>query len=235
MNLYLEILFKPLFNALIVIYNAVPGHDLGLTIIVITLVIRIILYPLNRRAIISQKAVQKIQPQIEELKEKYKDDREKLGTAMMELYKKEKVNPFASCLPVLIQIPILIALFQVFRSGLNGNSFNLLYHGVANPGHLQTLAFGFFDLAKRSIPLAVLAGLAQYWQTRMLMSRNDKKGSMQSAMNKQMLYLMPVMTIIFGLQLPGGLVLYWLVNTLLTIAQQYLTFKHHDTKLNPMS
>src|SRR3989344_3007312 len=168
MQIYTEILFKPLFNLLVFLYNTIPGQDLGVAIIALTLIIKLVLYPLNRTSIVSQKAMQKIQPEIEELKEKYKNDRGKLGSVMLELYKREKVNPFSSCLPLLIQLPILIAVYQVFQSGLNSNSFNLLYPFVANPGQMATRAFGFLDLTKRSIPLAILAGLAQYWQTKML-------------------------------------------------------------------
>lgn len=225
MGWYTELLFKPLFNALVFLYNALPAHDLGLAIIVLTLVIRVILYPLNRKAIISQKAIQVIQPQIEELKEKYKDNREKLSAAMMELYKKEKVNPFSSCLPILVQLPVLIAVYQVFQSGIASQSFNLLYPGVANPGTLNTIAFGFLDLAKRSIPLAILAGLAQFWQSKMLMQKRTGKATAASAMNAQMLYMMPAVTILIGSSFPAGLTLYWFSTTLFSGLQQLWTFK----------
>jgi YidC/Oxa1 family membrane protein insertase len=228
MFIYTELLYKPIFNLLVFLYNVIPGGDLGVIIILLTLIIKLILYPLNRRAIISQKALQNIQPQIEDLKEKYKDDREKLGTAMMEMYKKEKINPFSSCLPLLIQLPILIAVYQVFMHGLSGQSFELLYPGVANPGTLNTLAFGFLDLTKRSIPLAVLAGAAQFWQSKMLMSKREKAGSMSSMMNKQMLYMMPAMTVFIGSSFPAGLALYWLAMTLFSVLQQLWMFKKKE-------
>src|SRR3989344_6713227 len=205
MGIFTTILLQPIFNVLVFLYNTVAFHDLGVAIIALTLLLKIIFYPLNRRAIVSQKALQKIQPKIEELKEKYKDDREKLGSEMMALYKREKINPFSSCLPLLIQLPILIAVYQVFIQGLNGMNLDLLYPGIANPGSLNHIAFGFFDLSVRSIPLAVLAGLAQYWQTKMLMNKREKKGSMASMMNKQMLYMMPVITIVIGSSFPAGL------------------------------
>lgn len=220
MNLYTTLLVQPIFNLLVLLYTLVPGRDLGVTIILLTLIIRVVLYPLNKRSIISQKAIQKVQPQIEALKEKYKGDREKLSSEMMQLYKREKVNPFSSCLPLLIQLPILFAVYHVFVKGIQSSSFDLLYPGVTNPGTLSTIAFGFLDLAKRSWILAVLAGIAQYWQTRMLMNRAEKQGSVASAMNKQMLYLMPVMTVFIGSRFPAGLSLYWFATTLFSGLQQ---------------
>ena len=231
MGIYTEILLRPVFNSLAFLYNVIPGQDLGVTIIVLTLVIKIVLFPLNRKAIISQKALQTIQPKVEELKEKHKDNKEKLGSAMMELYKREKINPFSSCFPILLQLPILIAVFQVFRSGLGGSDLtNLLYPWVANPGEFNILAFGFLDLAKRSIPLAVLAGAAQFWQTKMLMGKREQKGGMASAMNKQMLYMMPIFTVVIGSSFPAGLTLYWFTTTLLSGLQQLWMFKKQVIK-----
>jgi YidC/Oxa1 family membrane protein insertase len=112
--------------------------------------------------------------------------------------------------------------------GLSGQSFELLYPGVANPGTLNTLAFGFLDLTKRSIPLAVLAGAAQFWQSKMLMSKREKAGSMSSMMNKQMLYMMPAMTVFIGSSFPAGLALYWLAMTLFSVLQQLWMFKKKE-------
>ena len=220
MVLWTEVLLKPIFNLLVFIYNTVPGHDLGVAIILLTLIIKIVLYPLNRRSIISQRSLQTIQPQIEELKEKHKDDREKLGAEMMALYKREKINPFSSCLPLIVQLPILFAVYQVFIRGLNGESVDPLCPWVTNPGALNTLSLGFLELSKRSIPLAVLAGAAQFWQTKMLMNRREQKGSIASAMNKQMLYLMPIMTVWIGSFFPAGLALYWFATTVFSALQQ---------------
>lgn len=227
MNIYNAVLYRPIFNLLVWLYTTIPGADLGLAIIILTLLIRVVLYPLNQKAIVSQRALQKIQPLMEELKDKYKDDREKLGSAMMELYKTEKINPFASCLPLLIQLPILLAVFHVFQAGLTSNNFDLLYAGVTNPGHLNTLAFGFLDLAKNNILLAVLAGMAQFWQSYMLMNRRNQQGgkSQMTGMNRQMLYLMPIVTVFFGASLPAGLTLYWLFTTIFSILQQALVLR----------
>ena len=222
MQLFTIILYQPLFNLLVFLYNIVPGHDLGIAIILLTVLVRLILYPLNRKAIVSQKNLQTLQPKLNELKEKYKDNREALSKEMMELYRREKINPFSSCLPILIQLPILLAVFSVFRNGLNGTSFQLLYPFVMNPVTLHTVAFGFLDLTKRSIVLGVLTGIAQFWQTKMLMGARKKAvgNDMASAMNTQMLYVMPVFTGFLGATFPSGLALYWFFTTLFSGLQQ---------------
>lgn len=230
-QLYNTILYQPLLNFLVFLYN-VAGHDLGIAIILLTLIIKLILYPLSRQSIKSQKALQDLQPKIEALKKQYKNEKEKQAKAMMELYRTEKVNPLSSCLPLLIQLPFLIAVYQVFQTGLNSASLSLLYPFIQNPGQLNAISFGFVDLAKPNIILAILTGAAQFWQTKMLSIKRPPKAmpgakdeDMMAVMNKQMLYFMPVLTVVIGISLPAGLVLYWLVMTLLTALQQLVMFK----------
>ena len=231
--LWQTIFYQPLLNLLVFIYNLVGG-DMGIAIIVLTVLIKLILYPLSQQSLKSQRSLQKLQPQVAELKKKFKDQKDKLAQELMQLYQRERVSPLSSCLPILIQLPFLFALFQVFRSGLNSGSLEWLYPFVTNPGHLNDTLFGVWHLAGRSIPLAVITGLAQFWQTKMLVTTpppavpGSQDENMATMMNKQMKYMLPAMTVIFGFSLPGGLMLYWFINTLLTIGQQYLTFKKHD-------
>ena len=176
--------------------------------------------------------MQELQPLMEEVKKKYKNNKDEMAKELMALYKKHKVNPMGSCLPLLIQLPILIALYWVLTAVLKSEKFDLLYPFIANPGTIKTMAFGFLELAKPNWYLAILAGAAQYWQTKMLpmtpppvKGEGSKDEGMMTMMNKQMLYMMPVMTVIIGGTLPGGLTLYWLVTTLLTGGQQWLMFR----------
>ncbi len=225
--MFYTIFYQPIFNLLVWLYDVLAWQDLGIAIILITLIIRIVLWPLNKRAIKSQKALQTLQPEIEALKEKHKDEKEKLAAATMALYKEKKINPFGSCLPILVQLPILFAIYRVFFDELrNGPEFdgNILYSFVANPGTLNPIAFGFFDLSERSILLAILAGLGQFWQSKMMMAKAHNSNSAANALSQQMVYFMPVITIIIGASLPAGLTLYWLLTTVFTILQQYLTF-----------
>lgn len=230
--LFNTIIYQPLFNILVLFYNIVPGRDLGVAIIILTALIRLLLWPLSKQAITAQKSMQGLQPKLQQLKIQYKDDKQKLAQATMELYKQEKINPFASCLPLLIQLPILIGVYWVVSAGLHSTKMEILYPFVANPGTIKTVAFGFLDLIKPNWILAILAGAAQYWQTKMLprqipevKSPGSKDEGMAAMMNKQMLYMMPIMTVFIGITLPAGLTLYWFIATLLTGAQQWLMFR----------
>lgn len=243
-QLFNIILYQPIFNLLVWLYNIIPGHDIGIAIIILTIIIKLVLYPLSLQSIKAQKAMKDLQPKLEELKRKYKDNKEQLSREMMALYKKEKINPASSCLPLLIQLPFFIAVYRVFRSGLTSNSFDLLYSFVHNPGALNPVAFGFIDLSKPNFYLALLAGAAQFWQAKMMTTKQppkpvqgqepSKDESLTAAMNKQMLYVMPVITVVIGMSLPGGLALYWFVTTLLMALQQLYFFKkdNKDNKEN---
>jgi len=221
--------YQPILNLLVYLYNIFG--DLGLAILFLTIIIKVVLFPLSKKSIKSQKALQELQPEIEKLKEKYKDDKHAQSVALMELYKKNKVNPFSSCLPLLIQLPFLIAIFRVFKDGFAQNHLDLLYSFVNNPEIINTMTLGYFDLAQTSVYLAVLAGLAQFWQSRMMHTKKpevktegSKDEKMLSIMNKQMLYVMPVITVLIGLQFPAGLTLYWFLTTLFTAVQQKIIF-----------
>jgi len=231
MGIYTALLYQPILNVFVGLYNLIP--EVGVVIILLTLAMRLILYPFYKKQVEAQKSMQDLQPKLNEIKSKYKDNKEEQAKAMMELYKTNKVNPLSSCLPVLIQLPIFLAVYQVLRNGLsNTETFDLLYSFVSKPEMIDPMFLGYFDLAGRSVVLAVLAGLAQFWQAKMLVKTKAKppvEGSKDedtmAMMNKQMMYFMPVMIIVFGLTLPSGLSLYWLVSTLFMIAQQYIAFK----------
>ena len=228
------VLFQPIWNALVWVYNVLPNHDIGLAIILLTIVIRLILWPFQQSALKSQRALQSVQPKLRALQIQFKDDKVGLNKAMMELYAKEKVHPFSSCLPLLVQLPFLIALYEVLRAGLGSSAnFGLLYPFVANPGSINPHFLGFLDLGQKSIPLALLAGIAQFFQTKMLPMNQAPAGAGSGSkdeeqlarVNKMMMYMMPAMTVVIGVSLPGGLTLYWFVTTLIALFQQWLFFR----------
>jgi YidC/Oxa1 family membrane protein insertase len=233
--LYQTILYQPIYNLLIFLYNIIPGHDLGLAIILLTILIKLILYPLSAKTIKSQKALSDLGPKMEALKAKYKDKKEQMGQELMKLYKENKINPLSSCLPLLIQLPFLIAVYQVFRHGLTDGSMDSLYSFISNPGTLNPISFGFIDLSQPNWYLAILTGIAQFIQTSMLSTKKAPKiaGSgakdenLMSEMNKSMKYFMPIVTVIIGVSLPAGLTFYWLVTTVLTVVQQKFLLKKY--------
>lgn len=226
-------LYRPLFNSLIFLYNYLPGHDFGLAIIFLTVIIRFILYPIAVKALRSQKALQNLQPQLQEIQKKYAGDKEKQAKETLEIYRKEKVNPFSGLFLALVQIPILIALYRVFWQGLKPEELNNLYSFVANPGHINAMFIGLADLSKPSILFAIVAGALQFFQTKMLMPvqvKSQTKGvDMASMMQKQMVYFFPFITVIILLRLPSALGLYWIVSGAFSIAQQYFIFKKMNT------
>ncbi len=230
-SLFHAIFYQPILNLLIIVYNYIPGHDLGVAIVILTLIIRLILFPLSQKSLQSQKAMQSIQPKIKEIQTMYKDDKQKMAKEMMGLYRKEKVNPFSSIWTLVVQLPILIALYQVLIKGLGAAEITGLYPFVFNPGHLNTMSFGILDLSQRNLVLAVFSGIAQFIQSKMLMAPQPPKDlakkpgvkdeAMFAAINKQMLYFMPAFTVFIGATLPAGLTLYWFISTVLMVLQQY--------------
>ncbi len=230
-ELFNTILAEPLYNLLVGIYAIVPGQDIGVAIIVLTIIIKAILWPLQGKSLRSQRALQELQPKINQLKKEYKDDKEGLAKAMMEMYSKEKVNPLSSCLPLLVQLPIIIALYRVLLRGLNGegNYYNL-YSFVPDPGTIIPTFMGIVDLSTPNLILAILAGIFQFIQAKMMIinkppkqvqgQEGSKDEAMMASMNKSMLYFMPVITVVIGASLPGGLTLYWLVVNIVAVIQQ---------------
>jgi YidC/Oxa1 family membrane protein insertase len=222
-------LYNPLLNILLLLYRYLPGHDFGITVIVLTILIRIILYPLGNQAIRSQKVLQELQPKLQEIQGKYKNDREKQAKATMELYKKEKINPFSGCLPIIIQLPILVALYRVFWRGLQPGAQTSLYSFVPHAGQINPMFLGIINLSQPSPLLAVFAGISQFIQSKMVspqVKNSQRKNSdFSEMMQKQMLYFFPVFTILILWRFPAALAIYWIVTTVFSIFQQYLIFK----------
>jgi len=244
-NPVIDILYAPFLNVLVLLYQYLPGHDFGIAVIVLTLLIRLLLYPLMARAIRSQKVMAELQPKIQEIQERFKNDREKQAKETMGLYQKEKINPFGGCLPLLIQMPILIALFRVFWEGLRPEEMTNLYSFVPHPGIINPTFLGIIDLSKSFMVeineqtgyywpvfiLAILAGLCQFIQAKMISPKFKKtQGTNQMAkfsgmMQKQMSYFFPLLIFFILLRLPAAIGLYWLVTSLFSIGQQYLVFR----------
>lgn len=230
-------IYQPVYNVLVFFYNVVPGHDFGIAIILTTLFIKTLFIPLSKKQIESQKKMQEIQPQLKELQKKYKDDKEKQTKAIMELYKENKTNPFSGCLPLIVQLIVLIAIYRVIinisEAGFIINSADL-YAFIQNPGAINHLFLGFMDLTKPNYVVGFLSALAQYYQTKMLMQsqkttttpeKNSNEPDFATIMNKQMLYLGPGITFFIGVTFPAALALYWLFSTLFMIFQQMVIFK----------
>jgi YidC/Oxa1 family membrane protein insertase len=241
MTIFNEIIYLPLYNLLVFVYNIIPLHDFGLAIIIVTILIKLVLVPLSKKQIESQKKMQELQPKIKEVQNKHKNDKEKQSRALMELYKENKANPLSGCLPMIVQLVFLIAIYRVFFNISNAGLAvdpSQLYSFVHNPGQINRMFLGIIDLVSvinlgqitlASLPhiiLVLLAAGSQYIQTKMLMAKQAVSAKASQAdfaqmMSKQMLYLGPLLTLFIGIKFPAGLALYWLVSTAFMIAQQY--------------
>ena len=226
-SLFDTILYAPFFNFLVFLYNTVAFHDFGAAIILLTLIIRLVLSPLSIKTFKSQRALSELQPKIKEVQERFKNDPQKQTREVMNLYKQQKVNPFSGCLPLLIQLPILIALYRVSIAGFEESSLSVLYSFISRPDFLNSTSLGFIDLTKRSVFLSLVAGAAQFFQTKLSMSSQkkstftkDQKNDPLTAMNQQMLYFFPLITIIVSMSFPAGLPLYWIATTVFSILEQ---------------
>lgn len=221
------LLYKPLFNALIFLVWLIPGHSVGWAIIILTVIVRLLLLPSSLKATVAQKRLLALQPKLEEIKQKYKDDKTAQTRAIMAFYKENKINPLGSCLPLLIQFPILIILYYVFIHGLDTSRFDLLYSWMPHPAYMNAKFLGI-DLAKPDrwiLPIA--AGVFQFVQAKQ-MTPAKKTSDMQGALQSQMLYLMPVFTILIATKLPAALPLYWIVTTLFAIFQQWIVLRKKE-------
>ena len=227
-QLFNSFLYQPLFNALIFLYQFLPGKDLGIAIIVLTSIIRIILTPSSMRALRSQKLMATIQPKVKEAQNKYKDDPKKQTEEMLAIYKNNNINPLDSIILLLVQLPILIALYRVFWVGLNPDELNYLYSFVSKPESINFTFLGLINLSQPSMILAVMAGIFQLIQSKTMPqmgSGGSKQDQMANMMSKQMLYFFPVITVLILMNMPSAVGLYWIVTTVFSITQQYLTFK----------
>ncbi len=229
------LLHKPLFNALILLYLYLPWHDFGLAIIFLTILIRILLYPSMKKSIRSQKMLTDLQPKIQKIQQEFKDDKQRQTKEMMALYQREKINPFGSILPLLIQFPILVALYRIFWNwqGIPELLNTHLYSFVPHPGLINPLFLGAINLSAPNVILALLAGLVQFFQSKMFSpssAKNTANSSKQVSqisgmMQKQMLYFFPIFTVLILWGLPSAVGLYWITTGLFSILQQYLIFK----------
>jgi|SRR3989344_392757 len=211
------ILYTPLLNSLVFLYHNVAFQDLGIAIVLLTLIIRFILYPLFYKSFLNQTLMQKLQPEITRLQYEHKHDKEKQAQALLALYREHKVNPFSSFLLLLVQLPILIALYHVFLNP---------------PVELSPMFLGLIDLSKTSIMIVGLAAIAQYIQGKLTLPKT-KPGVEVPQVTKiaqQMVYIGPAITLLILWRLPAAIGLYWLISSAFSLFQQIYINKKIEKK-----
>lgn len=219
-NLFNELLSRPLLNLLVLLYENITFFDLGLAIIVLTIIIRIVLFPLFHKIAYHQRLTQKIQPKIKEIQKKYKKDREKQTKAIMALYGEHKINPLTPFLLIILQLPVLLALFWVFREGFSEEALVGLYSFVPQPEVINNTLLGLIDLNERSMIIVVVAAAAQFIQGKLAAAPKEGADPKMANIAKQMVVIGPVMAFVVLLFMPAAIGLYWLTSTTFSIFQQ---------------
>lgn len=227
--------YEPIYNLLVLVLTYVPLHDIGTAIVIVTLIVKILLLPLNLSALRSQYIMKRIEGEMAKIKEDYKTSPQDASKKMMEIYRREKINPFASLFAILIQIPIFFALYFVFSKGLFADPESL-YSFVHFPETLHTLAFGLFDVTQKNIVIAILAGLSSYMLARrqtasMIVQKKEGKeetfqDQFMKSMRVQLLYILPIIIGFSAAVLPSALGLYWFVSNVIGYGQDvYMKWK----------
>ena len=238
--------YNPIYNALVALVALVPGGDVGIAVILVTIVIRLILLPFSLSAARTQRAMKTLEPKIKELKEKHKGNKEKEALETLSLYREARVNPFASILTVLIQIPVLLALYWVFYYEPFSTINTVRLYALTPVPDLISLEFiGIISVAGKSVVLAILAGLSQFLQAHMALSgtmkpsANDSsmQGNFQRVMGMQLKYVFPFIIAAISYTTSGAIALYFITTNLAGSLQEWhvrRVFRQEDT-LRPLS
>ena len=225
-NLFHTIFYQPLLNALIVLYQIIPGNDFGIAVLCLTLLIKFLLFPINLKSIKSQKTMSKLQSELEEVKKKFKDNKEEMVKQTMMVYQKEKINPFSGLFLVLLQLPVLLALYKVFTKSILAGELEHLYSFVSTPQMIDP-KFLTINLAQPNFILAFFASIFQFIQSKIQIRQNfqkknsSKQGSSDftNIFQKQMIYFFPAFSFLILLKIPSAIGLYLIGSTIFTILQ----------------
>jgi YidC/Oxa1 family membrane protein insertase len=205
-------LYQPILAVLIFIYQNISFGDLGVAIILLTVLVRIVLFPLFYKGAKDQTIAQRLQPKIKQIQVEHKENKEKQAEALMALYKEHKFNPLSGILLLLVQLPVFIALFQIFRKELGAEVFG------------NQMLFGLIDVGAKSIIIVIIAAGLQFLQGKLSLPP-EKKGADAGAnplasAGKIMIYVGPLFTVLILMNLPAGIGIYWIVTTLISVIQQ---------------
>lgn len=224
-------LVQPIYHLLMLLIGVLPGHSLALAIILLTIGIRFLLYLPMHKSLRQQTTLQQLQPKIKEVREKYKHDQQLLAKKTMELYKEHGVNPFGSCLPLLIQLPILIAVYRVLLMKIQFDGLNPFFFGV----DLSTVESIFFPITVGvtqfiSMKLMSKAQKAKIHDVTPQERNEPPKIREQERTMGMMTYIMPLLIIWIARSLPAGLSLYWITSTLFGIGQQFIIARQENRR-----
>jgi YidC/Oxa1 family membrane protein insertase len=242
--LYTNFIFNPLYNALIYLLDLFPFLDIGIAVIVFTCLVKFVLYPLSKKALVTQVRMKEIEPKMKEIRIKYANDQKKQAEETFALYRNAKVNPFSSIIVLVIQLPIIFALYAVFaRSGLPVINEAILYSFI-QPPVIDMNFLGLVDVGSKSIVLALIAGATQYFQLKYSLSNvgtpvsstqenksaNQGKPDFQEefakSMSLSMKYVFPVLMVGISYSVSAAIALYFITSSLFTLVQEIVIRRH---------
>lgn len=237
-GIFTVVFFNPLYNGLILLISVVPFADLGIAVILLTVFVKLILFPFSLKMVKTQLAVKQLEPEIAKLKEKHNGDKQEQARQTMALYKEKGVNPFSGFLLVLIQIPVIFALYFVFsRGGLPEINTDILYSFIPTPENINMHFLGLVDVSARSVVFALFAGITQFFQIKFslppLKERSNKpsiKEDLARSFHIQMRYVMPIIVFSVGYAISGAVALYWTTSNLFAIGQEIYVRKKIKNK-----
>ncbi len=233
-QLFNSLFYQPLFNLLIIICQFVPGNNFGLAIIILTLIVKLLFYPFGVLAIKNQKLMEGLKGKISEVQKKYQNDKQEQARQTMAIYKEAKISPFSGFLPLLVQLPILLALYRVSINGLKPESFDQLYSFIVKPLTISPYFINGLDLNQPSLVLTIIAGISQWFQSRQMKpAPGGQKRPEMEIIQKQMQFLFPIITVVILLKLPAAVALYWLVANIFTIFQQFIIERQEKKNVKP--
>lgn len=230
-ELFNDLLFVPLYNTLVFFIDIIPGGDVGFAVIALTLLVKFVLFPLSKSAVRTTIKSREIQGELESLKEKYKDNREELGRAMLELYRKHQINPFSGIALIFIQLPVILALYWViYKGGLPVINLDLLYSFISAPENVDMTFLGVFHIAEaKSVTLALLAAITQHIQARLSFPKQTEEqktegpsfqADLMKGMQIQIKWVLPVFVFFTSYFLISVVALYWTVSNIFGIGQE---------------
>jgi len=227
-GIFSTFLYQPLYNTLVFIISAVPGANVGVAIVLLTIIVRGALLPLSHKQVVSQAKMRELAPHLEKIKEKHKDDKQEQARKMMEFYREHGVNPLSGCLLVVVQLPIIFALYFVFFKGLPNLNAEHLYSFVHLPEAISMMFLGVL-LSSKSAIFAIFAAVTQYFQIKLSIpplapaaegAKPSFKDDFARSMNVQMRYVLPVIVLVISYSISAAVALYWATSNLFSIAHE---------------
>ena len=227
---FFALVYDPLYNGLVYLVDIVPAHDMGVAVIILTILVKVILLPLSRQAIRTQVAMRAVAPEIEAIKEKFKDQQEEQARAIFALYRERNIRPFASFFIILLQFPILFGMYWVFsKGGLPNVDPSILYSFVPSPESVRMDFLGSIDMSGRSVPLAIAAGLTQLLYARLSMGPRKPRektdnpsfsSDMAHSFDLQARYILPLVVAGIAYTISAAIPLYWTTSNLFMLVQE---------------